>query len=243
MNIAIDIGNTRTKAGVFEGRRLHEHFVLEGNATVDDLREWQKKFKPHHCIVSSVKTLDMNFENALKELPSAMLLGPTTDVPLTVRYDSRETLGQDRLCGAVAGAARFPGENVLVIDAGTCITYDIVDSGGHYRGGAIAPGLQMRLNAMHRFTDKLPALTLSGMLDLIGNSTTTCMHMGAERGALLEAEGFIAYFKAHFQGLQVILTGGDGPFFERHIENRIFAAPNLVLEGLNEILLFNKQSE
>lgn len=243
MNIAIDIGNTRTKVGVFEDRHLRHHFVLEGNATIEDLAGWQKKFKSHHCIISSVKTLDMNFENAARALPSVMLLGATTKVPLTVHYDSRENLGQDRLCGAVAGAARFPGENVLVMDAGTCITYDIVDSSGNYRGGAIAPGVQMRLNAMHKFTDKLPALTVSGMLDPIGNSTATCMHMGAERGALLETEGFIAYFQARFDGLKVILTGGDGPFFERHVENRIFAAPNLVLEGLNEILLFNKQSE
>jgi len=243
VNIAIDIGNTRTKVGVFNGRRLECYFIMDGKPGERHFEDWQKSYAADHIIISSVKTLDDTFRNTAEKPASYMFLSATTPVPISVLYHSRETLGQDRLCGAVAAASRFPGQNALVIDAGTCITYDIVDSERQYHGGAISPGLQMRLNGMHRFTDKLPQLTFSGKLDNIGMSTASSMELGAGLGAALEVTGFITHFNALFPDLKVILTGGDHPFFEQRIENPIFAAPNLILEGLNEILLFNKQSE
>lgn len=241
VNLAIDIGNTRTKAGVFNDRQMVNDFVIPGKPLIDEFRDWVKTHGVQNAIISTTKTLEPGFVTSAQEVTQVVFLSASTSLPIVNAYDSPETLGADRICGVVAGAARFPGENVLVIDAGTCITYDVIDHQGVYRGGAISPGLRMRLNSMSAFTDKLPLLAFSGVLENIGTSTASCMHFGAERGALTEVSGFIRHFESLYANLKVILTGGDHSFFEQHVENVIFAAPNLILEGLNEILLFNKQ--
>lgn len=241
MNLTFDIGNTRTKWGLFDGTELIETGQESQDLSMEFFAQRQKQLQADRLIIGSVRKLKVSLLEEIKSDADVLLLTHMTPLPIKLAYESRETLGVDRISAAVAGAAMFPGENVLVIDAGTCITYELITKAGVYLGGTIAPGIQMRLNAMHHFTGQLPSLKASESFIELGTDTNTSMCMGAERGAALEVNGFIRHYRERFDNLKVILTGGDHGFFEQHAENAIFAAPNLILSGLNEILLHNKQ--
>lgn len=214
-----------------------------GKVSYERLRDWQNRYQADRLIIGSVRTLNAEDLDKINSDPSVLMVTHQTPLPLKLKYETPETLGIDRICLAVGGATLFPGEATLMIDAGTCLTYDLVTSDGQYLGGTIAPGLQMRLKAMHTLTSKLPDLPLDGETPPLGTSTETSMRMGAQTGAALEMDAFIRHYQRQHPKLKVILTGGDAPFFERHIENAIFAAPNLVLQGLHEILLHNATHE
>ena len=162
-----------------------------------------------------------------------------TQIPILNRYKTPETLGKDRLAAVIGAQVEFPGQNCLVIDAGTCITYDLLTADKTYHGGTIAPGIQMRLEAMHKMTAKLPLAERSPLGPIIGTSTTTALQNGAQWGALLEAKAFIDQCEEHYGSLQVIFTGGDAGFFEKHLKRKIFVNQHLVLTGLNKILTYN----
>jgi type III pantothenate kinase len=138
-----------------------------------------------------------------------------------------------------AAVTQFPHQNILVIDAGTCITYDIVSTQKEYFGGAISPGLEMRLKALHTFTNKLPLLPLKDEEFLIGNNTKNSLYFGVINGVVAEIEGFIAHFAKENENLTVVLTGGDTIFLAKRLKNSIFANSNFLLEGLNSILEYN----
>ena len=148
-------------------------------------------------------------------------------------------MGKDRLAGAVAAQARFPGLPVLVVDAGTCVTYDLVGIDGAFKGGNITPGLQMRFKAMHAFTARLPLLEPTETKKLFGKSTEEAMRFGTTTGFVDEVRGAIGRFRRAFPGLRVIVTGGDGFFLSKQLKSEIFVVPNLILEGLHRILRFN----
>ena len=140
---------------------------------------------------------------------------------------------------AVGANFLFPNQNVLAIDAGTCITYDFTDKKSNYWGGGISPGLMMRFNALNTFTAKLPLVVPLGNPALIGNSTETAIQSGVVNGVTAEMDGIINRYEQKYPGLRVILTGGDGPFFENRLKASIFASPDLVLLGLNSVLIHN----
>ncbi|HRF77340.1 MAG TPA: type III pantothenate kinase, partial [Chitinophagales bacterium] len=187
---------------------------------------------------------DEKLEEQLEHYFKLLKFSQNTELPIVNDYATPATLGKDRLAAAVGSSAAFPGKNVLSIDAGTCIKYDFVRADNRYLGGGIAPGLVMRLKAMHNFTARLPLISLTPQMLvqqtlLTGDSTTDSMLSGAINGALWEVEGAIAAYNAIYDDLHVIITGGDASFFELHVKSRIFARPNLVLEGLNTILKYN----
>jgi type III pantothenate kinase len=167
------------------------------------------------------------------------ILGPSLPMPIQIRYATPETLGVDRIAAACGAIALFPGKNCLAIDAGTCITYDFIDHAGNYWGGGISPGIEMRLKAMHTFTTRLPLVKVNQQASLIGNSTESCLQSGALFGVLGEIEGIIQKYDQNYQELKVIICGGDISLFENQLKPTIFAAPDLVLMGLNRILLQN----
>ena len=145
----------------------------------------------------------------------------------------------DRIAGVCGAQQKFPGEPCLVIDAGTCITYDFLDRQGNFLGGGISPGLMMRFQAVHTFTSKLPLVNPVEKVNLIGDSTERCIQSGVINGLAEELNGIIRRYQGEFDGLRVILCGGDARFFENILKGPIFAVPELVLSGLNSILNYN----
>jgi type III pantothenate kinase len=163
-------------------------------------------------------------------------------VPFTNDYLTPETLGYDRIALVSAAASQFPDKNVLVIDVGTCITYDFLNSEGHYKGGSISPGIDMRYKALNHFTEKLPLLDANTPQSLTGNSTQTSIHSGVINGVAFEIDGIIDAYKQENQDLTVILTGGNAHFLRDRLKNTIFANPNFLLEGLNFLLEQNQNT-
>lgn len=243
MRLILDLGNTLHKYAIYRENEL----VRTGTeptlsaAYIDHVID---TYGVEEAIVSSVDHHDDELEELLEAKTRLIRFNHQTPLPIMNLYGTPATLGKDRLAGAVGARFAFPDLPVLVIDAGTCIKYDFIDAQGAYYGGAIAPGLYMRLKAMHNFTARLPLIepenyTVLAELPLTGNSTTDAMRSGALNGAIFEVEGAIAAYRQLHANLTVVITGGDAGFFELHVKSRIFARPNLVLEGLNAILNYN----
>jgi type III pantothenate kinase len=169
-----------------------------------------------------------------------MELSALTNIPVTNFYKTPDTLGKDRLAGIVAAHSLYVKENVLVIDAGTCITYDLITTKGEYYGGSISPGLNMRFKALHTFTEKLPLVSLLNFEELIGTDTNTSILSGVINGLIAETDAIIERYKELYSALKIIICGGDAQFLVDRLKNSIFAVPELVLIGLNEILDYNE---
>jgi len=240
MNLIFDIGNTRVKAGVFQAGSLI-HYQSFDNISFGKINELATNHRAQNIIYSSVAlALSMEETEELQATYNLIELNAKTPLPIKNLYRTPETLGKDRLAAVVGAWANYPGEPCLVIDAGTCITYDIQRADGAYVGGNIAPGMRMRLRAMHDYTARLPEVApLEQLGEWIGDSTEMAMQNGAQAGILLEVEGFIGYCEAQFGAMTVIFTGGDADFFAKHLKRKIFVNQNLVLEGLNKILEYN----
>jgi type III pantothenate kinase len=182
--------------------------------------------------------MSAGLQEYLEQRFKLILLDETTRLPIMNLYKSK-TLGKDRLAAAVGGHAKFPGEDVLIVNCGTAITYDVVIKEGEYIGGAISPGMQMRFNALHTFTSQLPLLSYSEINFLTGNNTDDSVLSGVINGMTAEIEGMIAKYKKEYPGIKVILSGGDLNYFDNRLKISIFAVPNIVIYGLHQILVFN----
>lgn len=243
MNLVFDLGNTNHKCAVFDGdsilfQRIKPKFEVE------DILPIFQEFDITAILLSSVDKPDSVFEGIFLDKKNYFILSRDTPIPVTNKYLTPETLGKDRLASAIGANLHFPNTNVLVIDAGTCIKYDFINAENQYLGGAIAPGLHMRLKAMHNFTARLPLLepvqeNALENIALTGGTTNTSMISGTYNGALYEMAGMIEAYSSKYPNLTVVITGGDAHFFVLHLKRQIFALPNLVLEGLNTILNFN----
>ncbi|MDX2189297.1 MAG: type III pantothenate kinase [Bacteroidota bacterium] len=239
-NITVDFGNTSIKAAIFEGEKLiNDLGVLSQVALIEVLN----KFPNYKIGISSVSEASTHIYNLIDNKERLMVLNHLTKVPLKNNYKSAETLGMDRLAVAVGGNFMYPNTNLLIIDFGTCITYELVSSKNEYEGGAIAPGLNMRFKALNQFTSKLPSLQITNeTINFIGNSTESCIQSGVINGMTSEIDGMIDKFGQVYDHLKIIICGGDAQFFETKIKQPIFAVPNLVLIGLNRILNYNVQA-
>ncbi|MEM8845956.1 MAG: type III pantothenate kinase [Bacteroidota bacterium] len=241
MNLVIDIGNSLTKYAVFENRRLLHLETSESNLFLSKIKDIFENFpKVEHAIISSVGKLENKEKEILALFCKVHVLSHASKIPFKNSYATPHTLGMDRIALATAAFYQYPRKNTLVIDMGTCITYDMINDAGEYIGGAISPGLQMRYKAMHSQTEKLPLLSPEEILDFVGNSTETSMHSGVINGLLNELDGTIEQYHARFQDLTVILTGGDSQFFVKRLKNSIFANSKFLVEGLNCLLEYNK---
>lgn len=239
MNLVIDIGNTIAKIAVFKEDSLVE-IIYDSTWDLKLWAEFFAKYNLHSGIVSSVVCLPEEVVKFLDSLSITLLyMNSTTNVPITNLYKTPETLGCDRLAAVVGASAFKPNCDLLVIDAGTCITYDFIDSNNNYHGGNISPGLQMRFKALHHFTGKLPLINEEGETPLLGENTETAIRSGVRRGIEFEMEGYISRLRYKYPKLFVFLTGGDTFSFDDSIKNIIFADRFLVLKGLNRILNYN----
>lgn len=248
LTLALDLGNTALKYGLFGPEGTRESGVLTMPAQLAAL--WQRA-QPRQAILSSVAeeaaTQPWLTElAALNGLARVLPFRPGfTPVPVRNAYATPHTLGPDRLAGAVGAASRWPGQDLLVIDAGTALKLDLVTADGTYHGGSIAPGLRMRLQALHAFTGRLPLMELppaAEPVQLIGNSTASSLLSGVVGGTAAEVRGLVAEYQQRYPTLQVVLTGGDAPYLVAALPalaGCIFAVPELVLLGLDKILRYN----
>ncbi len=238
MNLVIDIGNTRAKVFVFEGNKLVKDYSFP-KLTVTPLKKIFSTHKPAASILSSVIKGDEALKSFLKKHSTFIELSHKTLLPLKNLYKTKETLGNDRIANAVAASKTYPGSNCLVIDAGTCIKYDFVNAENEYLGGAISPGMMMRYESLHRFTDKLPLVKPVDDGKYLGASTKESIRSGVQQGILSEMIGYVLLFHKNFGELKVIITGGDADCFAHLFNFPIFAAPKLTAKGLNDILQHN----
>lgn len=237
MIIAIDSGNSSSKVGVFKQGTIEKTFEIK---SYPELVRWVLDKDPERIIVGSVRIPLSDFS---RDLPASklFLVNHLTPIPLGNLYQTPLTLGVDRIALSVGAWTEYPGRNLLIIDAGTCITYDFVSERGEYLGGGISPGLQLRLQALHDYTANLPLVALTENPPLIATTTEDAILSGVVHGTLAEIKGIIHDYADEFKDIQVIFSGGHVKFFESRLKDRIFALPNLVLKGLYSIFLYNER--
>lgn len=240
MNLTIDVGNTLTKLAIFDQEKLIHKTVWQ-QWDFQQLSDLITNHFVKKIIYSTVKDIPKELTNWMHQHFFCIQLTANTPLPIKNLYKTPETLGKDRLAAVVGAYQLYPQTSCLIIDAGTCVTYDILTERGEYIGGNIAPGIAMRLKAMHHFTAKLPLLEIAQLEQKIGNTTETAMRSGAQWGLILEIEGHIRWCEKKFGRINVILTGGDTNFLDKNLKTKIFAHPNLVLVGLNKILNYNAE--
>ena len=239
MNLIIDIGNTTAKVALFDGNEMVE-VVTDSNQSLDCLKALCSKYPVEQGIVATVIDLSERILADLAALPFPLLwLNHQTPLPVANLYETPDTLGYDRMAAVVGANERFPHNDILVIDAGTCITYEFIDSKGQYHGGNISPGMQMRFKALHQFTGRLPLVQREGRELPMGKDTETAIRAGVKKGIEYEIAGYITAMKHKYPELLVFLTGGDDFSFDSSVKSVIFADRFLVLKGLNRILNYN----
>lgn len=236
MILLLDFGNTRVKAAVIENGTLRQIYC--GPVVMEHLLSVVEGLEIDGGLWCSVHELDVRFQDWMYGL-GMKPLAVSTPVPLSVAYSTPETLGMDRLAAAVGAYSIKPGHDILVIDAGTAITYDFISADGVYKGGNIAPGMSMRFKALHDYTGALPLVASNGDLPMLGSDTATAIRSGVLNGIRHEIDGYINELRGIYPSLLVFLTGGDAEFFDIKGKCATFVVPNLVLEGLAQIVDYN----
>ncbi|MFO7659183.1 MAG: type III pantothenate kinase [Bacteroidales bacterium] len=243
MNLVIDIGNTRTKAAVFAHSEMIKNITFTGPVLPNIEKLLAEVPLLQNAIISSVKTKDNELIGFIQKNIKGrfIVLDECTPVPIKNNYRSPETLGKDRLAAVTGAYAMHSGKDILVIDAGTAVTYDIVTAKGEYSGGNISPGLEMRFKALNLFTGRLPLCSVAAEYPELGYDTKTAVISGVIKGMIFEVEGYISMYSKKYNNLTILFTGGDAEFFVRQLKKTIFVVQNLTLTGLNNILLYNEK--
>ena len=240
MNLIIDVGNTYIKIGMFDQSKIVAKKTIVQDDFDQEVQDIHKKYPLiQKAIISSVSHLNPDTVKRIQELYETLIVSHKIAMPFSNLYKTPETLGIDRLALVAAAVDQYPKKNVLVIDAGTCITYDFKNEKEEYLGGAIAPGIRLRYQSLNNYTAKLPLLEPKLPENHIGNTTNEAIHSGVVQGILYEIQGVIEEYCNIYPDLTVILTGGDAHFLSKRLKNGIFATSNFLLEGLNYILAFN----
>jgi len=242
LNLVIDIGNSQTKVAVFDAGEIVQVICTEelNSTRLADLKYLYPGL--NKAILSSVAAIERGLINSLKESFEFFIeFNHDTLVPIENLYESKETLGLDRLAAAVGGIALFPGKELLIIDAGTAVTFDLVDSNNRFLGGNISPGLRTRFRSLHEFTRNLPEIDQADQWTDIGKTTEEAIRAGVQNGMIFEIDGMINHVLKDWPACQVILTGGDLFFFEKKLKNTIFVKFEITLIGLNRILEYNAE--
>jgi type III pantothenate kinase len=240
ISLCLDFGNTRLKVAVFNGRDFQEEINLP-DATPETIGSLMNQWKPDKVILSSVINHDPVIETLMAEQTAFHRLSHASLLPLTTPVGKPETIGADRLAMVAAAVDLFPKQHNLVIGLGTCITYNFINNQQEFLGGSISPGMNMRFRAMHEQTALLPYIKAESPFPLIGYDTKTNLLSGVIWGMTKEIDGIIDEYALKYSNFNVLLTGGDMPFFVPHLKNRIFADPNLIFKGLYAISEFNNR--
>lgn len=244
MNLIIDIGNSQVKVAIFNNRKILKSMTVD-ELNSDVMAELKSLYSElTQAILCSVATRDEKLLELLNnEFDLFIELTHQTPLPIENCYESKESLGTDRLAAAVGANHFFPNEDLLIIDAGTAITYDVIDHNNRFLGGNISPGLSTRFKSLHEFTGKLPLVESADQWPLIGKTTEEAIRAGVQAGILFEMDATIDLIRNNWIDCKVILTGGDSFFFDEKLKNTIFVMFELTLMGLNRILEYNAEKK
>jgi len=240
MNLTLDIGNTQSKLAVFNNslvvvKTFDSEFIID---EIDGFLLLYPSIK--NLIVCSVTDITLNLEKY--NFNNVHFVSSNSNIPFENLYLSKDSLGNDRIALVSSASISYPGKNVLIIDAGSCITYDFINDKNQYLGGAISPGLNMRYKSLNEFTSKLPLVSLESSDKLIANQTIDSINVGVANGVVFEIEGFVRQYLSEYDNLTVILTGGNSDFLSNQLKISIFANQNFLLEGLNNLIKLNISS-
>jgi type III pantothenate kinase len=235
MNLIVDIGNTNTKLTIFDGKaKLLQTRINE--LSCEELEKSLSGYKIKRAIVSSVKKLPPHMaELFFPDIKYVHVLSHKSLLPFTLEYDSPETLGTDRIAAAAGAYNLFPDSEILIIDAGTAITFDFLSS-NVFKGGNISPGLTMRFKALNKFTDQLPLVSPSADFTFPGRNTVDAITAGVITGVTYEINEYIRTFVNKHNDFKIILTGGDSEYLKDKVNHQITYMPDIVVDGLNYIL-------
>lgn len=240
MLLAIDVGNTQIKLAVFEQNTLIQKEIVGYSDWKNEVKNTLKNFPEiKNSVIASVGKLKKEDFSSLSPGLKVHFISNESKFPFQNLYSTPNTLGVDRMVLAAGAVLQFPDKNRLVIDAGTCITYDFIDENNNYLGGAISPGIRLRYESLHNYTAKLPLLTKEIPENFIGDSTNRSIHSGVINGVIMEIDGFINSNLDKNDNFIIILTGGDSDFLAKRLKNTIFANPNFLLESLNQTFQYN----
>ena len=238
MKLIIDIGNSAVKIALFKVKQLTTSAILK-DCTLQNILVFVGKQTISYTIISSVRPVDTDLEKIIKYF-DACVLNENTPLPIIIDYKTPNTLGKDRIAAVVGASFLFPKQDILVLDAGTCLTIDFINKEKVYKGGRISPGIRMRYKALNQFTSNLPLCELSESSMKMGDDTNSSIISGVQKGILAEVQEIINVYKIENKDTIIAVTGGDCFFFEKELKSSIFANPFLVMEGLNEILDYNE---
>lgn len=241
-NLTIDIGNSTIKYAIFDDCCVMLRYGrFESHTDIQELESVVLKYTPQNCIIAITGNISNENLVMLKELiPHTIIFTKDTPIPIDNLYKTPKTLGADRLAAAIAAYSETHN-NTLIIDIGTAITYDLINDKGQYLGGNISPGARLRFLSLNEHTAHLPLVSQEGEYPEYGINTETAIRCGVIEGIRNEIQGYISKFSLKYPNLSVFLTGGDQIYFDEEIKKRTFADKYLVLKGLNQILIYNKQ--
>lgn len=244
MILTLDVGNTRIKGAVFEEDTLLDSFAFSKLELQSQLQGIVSTYKElTDVVISSVSDVEKNSFSSFSQSMNFHFVSHKDPFPFINKYETPQTLGVDRLVLATGATLLYPNQNRLIIDVGTCVTYDFVDENNNYLGGAISPGLRLRYKVLHDFTSKLPLLTIKNPASSIGKSTEESIHSGVVNGLVFEIGGFIEEYRAKYSNFIIILTGGDTDFLANRFKNTIFANSNFLLESLNQTFQYKIKND
>lgn len=244
MILTIDVGNTNIKVAVFKHVNLIEKFVFQKKELKNNFENILKKYPNYtNAVLSSVGKLDEIDVLWLKSHFNLLEINSSSAFPFKNLYRSPKTLGVDRMVLAAGAVLLYPNQNTLIIDAGTCVTYDFVTKDNEYLGGAISPGLRLRYESLHNFTAKLPLLSKKEPENFIGNTTDEAIHSGVVNGLCYEIEGFVSEYSVKNEQFTIILTGGDANFLANRLKSIIFADENFLLKSLQQLYTYSLQND
>lgn len=239
MDLVLDVGNTRVKWAFFDTQGVVGHGSV-GHDGIGFLVEQAARQALTGIVWGSTARPGADILGQFGSMAPVLEITGASEAPITNGYGTRATLGADRLANATAAARRFPGRPSLVVDLGTCVTYDVCEADGMYAGGGISPGLHMRAKAMNAYSARLPLVEPAPTPEVLGATTRQALEAGVHFGLLGEVEGFIRRYGQGRPSMAVVLTGGDAPRIVRGLESGIFALPLLTLEGYHALLLHHR---
>jgi type III pantothenate kinase len=239
MNLIFDFGNSLTKYFFIQDDKVIDRGSFISNKVDDNMLAIKNKRSIEKLIYSSVIDDKRDeLSSIFKNSKIISLRDKTIKLPFTNEYKS-ETLGDDRVALVSAGLSLYPNKDLLIIDIGTCITYDIVTMNKKYLGGSISPGFNSRYSSLSDRTSNLPKLEFKTPKSLIGDSTEEHIHAGIYYGIIGEISYNIERQKVRFPNIEIIVSGGGSNFLLNKIKNVIFADQNFLAHGLNHILQIN----